>query len=98
MQTQPEAKSHTRTRYPQCAMLSDGSHRRTASWRVLAELTLQTGDTFGVLQENQGVKVLRIVVGAVPFHPGFGGCRGLWQRWDKGVQSVVQTWRAVCSN
>lgn len=44
-----------------------------------AEMTLQIGDTFEVLQENW--KVLQIGVGTVPFQPGLGGCRGLGQRW-----------------
>lgn len=62
---------------------------------MLAEPALHIGDTFEVSQENRGAKALEPVVGAVPFHPGLGGCRGLWQKWDKGILLAVQKWRAV---
>lgn len=65
---------------------------------MLTEPALHIGDTVEVSQENRGAEALQTVVGAMPFHPGLGGCRGLWQRWDKGVRLVVQKRRAVCND
>lgn len=45
---------------------------------MLAEPAMNIGDTFEVSQENGGAEALQTVVGAVPFHPGLGGSRGLW--------------------